>query len=262
MADCSSTRLTVLPHARRPPPARCRRPARARASRRLAWPAGAHAGGCRARAAAPDAGTPAVALRPTRSAGRGRRHRRPADASRDESDVIADPRRGQPPRRGRGRPARARRTRWVDRLRPGAHRARTSGRSGPGLLPDIQLLVQRLPTAASPTSSGCTERPVGPRREAPGQRGAEQGRLQGHHRHQGRTSILDLDAVRRNVQEDPGEVRREGLLPRRGHLPDRSRPGDEPGRRGVRHQRAREGHGEAGQPASAPRRCPPTSSRP
>ena len=143
--------------------------------------------------------------RPRGGGGRRRPHRR-------------DPRRGQPPGRGRGRPrARSRPsegqpfdpTRTADDLR---------ALWALGYFSDVQLLVQRLPRAASPTWCASSERPAVREVKLAGNEELTEDDFKD-------TidikpfSILDLDAIQREREEDPGEVRREGLLPRRGDAP-------------------------------------------
>ena len=111
-----------------------------------------------------------------------------------------------------------------------------------GYFTDVQLLVQRCPQGIVYVVR-VQERPSVRAVKLAGQRGAQQGRPQGHHRHQGRHHPGHGRGARER-QEDPGEVRREGLLPRRGHPPARPGGGRQPGRRGLHHQRARQGDGE------------------
>ena len=120
------------------------------------------------------------------------------------------------------------------------------GALGLGYFQDIQLLVQRLPTGGIVYVVRVVGAPVDPRVEAPGQRGAVQGRLQGQPSTSSRTTILDLDAVRRNVKKIQEKYVEKGFfLAEVTHRiePVRGRTG----RRGVRHPRARQGHGEGDQ---------------
>ena len=84
----------------------------------------------------------------------------------------------------------------------------------------------------------------GPRDQAGGQRRALQGRSQGHHRGQAVPDPRPGSGAQVG-QEDAGEVRREGFLPRRGEPEDRP-AAQQRGRGRLPDQRARQGHGQGG----------------
>ena len=171
--------------------------------------------------------------------------------------TLADVRdRGEPARRGGRDPRRdlaaqgpALRSARDREGRPRGDEARVllgRGRRGAG---HVRRARPRLPGHRAPHGARGAHR---------GERRALEGRSQGHGRAE---AVLDPRSRRRpqGREEDQGEVRREGLLPRGRHLPDR-RAARQPGRRRLRHRRAREGAGEGGplpRERARPRRRPP-----
>ncbi len=114
-----------------------------------------------------------------------------------------------------------------------------------GYFTDVQLLVQHLPKGVAYVVR-VQERPSVRVGEAGGQRGAEPRRPEGADRRQARHHPGHGGRALHG-EEDPGQVRGEGLLPGGGLLQARARRQRRQRRRGVRHQRARQGDGEGDQ---------------